>query len=100
MVITYKANGVSFRMVKNKYYLPFVGLPNILAGEFIVPEILQGDATPENLSQALLILLADETVTERLRRKFSAIHAMLKKNTGERAALAILPYLESQGVAR
>lgn len=99
MVVTYKANNLSFHMVKNKYYLPFVGLPNILAGEFIVPEILQGDATPENLSQALLNLLADKTVTERLRRKFSAIHAVLKQNTGERAALAILPYLESQGVA-
>lgn len=98
MVITYKANDLSFRMVKNKYYLPFVGLPNILAGEFIVPEILQRDATPENLAQALLNLLADETVTERLRRKFSAIHAMLRQNTAQRAAQAILPYLESQGV--
>jgi lipid-A-disaccharide synthase len=98
MVITYKANDLSFRMVKNKYYLPFVGLPNILAGEFIVPEILQRDATPENLAQALLNLLADETVIERLRRKFSAIHAKLRQNTAQRAAQAILPYLESQGV--
>ncbi|HMK13604.1 MAG TPA: lipid-A-disaccharide synthase [Burkholderiales bacterium] len=99
MVITYKANDLSFRMVKNKYYLPFVGLPNILAGEFIVPEILQHDATPENLAQALVNLLADETVKERLRRKFSAIHAMLRQNTAQRAAHAILPYLESQGVS-
>lgn len=99
MVVTYKANSLSVRIVKNQYCLPFVGLPNILAGEFIVPEILQGDATPENLSQALLNLLADETVTERLRRKFSAIHAVLKQNTGERAAQAILPYLESPEVA-
>ena len=99
MVITYKANDISFRMVKNKYYLPFVGLPNILAGEFIVPEILQHDATPENLAQALLNLLADETVTERLRRKFCAIHAQLRQNTAQRAAQAILPYLENQGVA-
>ncbi len=98
MVITYKANDLSFRMVKNKYYLPFVGLPNILAGEFIVPEILQRDATPENLGQALLNLLSDETVTERLRRKFSAIHAVLRQNTAHRAAQAILPYLERQGV--
>jgi lipid-A-disaccharide synthase len=98
MVITYKANNLSFRMVKNKYYLPFVGLPNILAGEFIVPEILQCDATPENLAQALLNLLADQTVIERLRRKFSSIHAKLRQNTAQRAAQAILPYLESQGV--
>ena len=98
MVITYIGNDLSFRMVKNKYYLPFVGLPNILAGEFIVPEILQRDATPENLAQALLNLLSDQTVIERLRQKFSAIHAKLKQNTGERAVQAILPYLESHGV--
>jgi hypothetical protein len=40
----------------------------------------------------------DETVKERLRRKFSAIHAKLRQNTAQRAAQAILPYLESQGV--
>lgn len=98
MVITYKANDLSFRHVKGKYYLPYAGLPNILAGEFVVPEILQGDATPENLSQALLNLLSDQLVTERLRNKFHAIHAELKQNTAERIAAAVLPYLESQGV--
>ncbi|HMJ50136.1 MAG TPA: lipid-A-disaccharide synthase [Burkholderiales bacterium] len=98
MVITYKANELSFRIVKSKYYLPYVGLPNILAGEFIAPEILQSDATPENLAQALMNLAADQIVVERLRRKFSAIHSKLRQNTAQRAAQAILPYLESHGV--
>jgi lipid-A-disaccharide synthase len=98
MVITYKANDLSFRYVKGKYYLPYAGLPNILAGEFIVPEILQGDATPDNLSQALLNLLSDQTVAERLRNKFRAIHAELKQNTAERITAALLPYLERQGI--
>jgi len=98
MVITYKANDLSFRIVKNRYYLPYVGLPNILAGEFIVPEILQDDATPANLAQALLNLIADQTVIDRLRRKFTAIHAKLKQDTALRLAQAIMPYLEKQGV--
>ena len=98
MVITYKANDLSFRIVKNRYYLPYVGLPNILAGEFIVPEILQDDATPANLAQALLNLIADQTIIDRLRRKFTAIHAKLKQDTALRLAQAIMPYLEKQGV--
>ena len=98
MVITYKANDLSFRHVKGKYYLPYAGLPNILAGEFVVPEILQGDATPENLSQAVLNLISDQTVVERLRNKFNAIHTELRQNTAERIAAAVLPYLARQGV--
>ena len=39
--------------MKRKALLPYVGLPNILAGEFVVPELLQDDATPANLAQAL-----------------------------------------------
>ena len=49
-----------------RHYLPYVGLPNILAGEFVVPEILQDDATPENLAQALCNQLQDKEVRERL----------------------------------
>ncbi|MGH8750446.1 MAG: lipid-A-disaccharide synthase [Burkholderiales bacterium] len=98
MVITYKANNLSFRYVRSNYTLPYAGLPNILAGEFIVPEILQEDATPENLSQALINLLSDQTVTERLRSKFHALHLKLKQNTAQRIAEAVSPYLASQGL--
>ena len=48
--------------MRTQAYLPYVGLPNILAGEFIVPEFLQDEATPENLSQAVLNLLFDTVV--------------------------------------
>ncbi len=53
MVITYRLNPLTYWLVKRKAILPYVGLPNILAGEFIVPELLQDDATPANLAQAL-----------------------------------------------
>ena len=53
MVITYRLRALTYWLVKRRRSLPYFGLPNILAGEFIVPELLQDDATPANLAQAL-----------------------------------------------
>lgn len=93
MVITYKMPSASYRIMKRKGYLPYVGLPNILAGRFIVPEILQDDATPENLAQALLNVLEDPMVGENLTGVFSRMLGELKQNTADKAVAAILPYL-------
>ncbi len=93
MVITYKMPAASHWLLKGKGYLPYYGLPNILAGEFVVPEIIQDDATPQNLSQALLNLLGDEAVRTRLERKFAAMSASLQRGAAHRAALAVLPLL-------
>ena len=95
MVITYKMPAASHWLLKGKGYLPYYGLPNILAGEFVVPEIIQDDATPQNLSQALLNLLDDEAVRTRLERKFAAMSASLQRGAARRAALAVLPLLQA-----
>jgi len=95
MVITYKMPAASHWLLSGKGYLPYYGLPNILAGEFVVPEIIQDDATPQNLSQALLNLLGDATVRTRLERKFAAISASLQRGAARRAALAVLPLLQA-----
>jgi lipid-A-disaccharide synthase len=93
MVITYKMAGASWLLMRRMGYLPYIGLPNILAGEFVVPELLQGDATPENLAQALRNVLNDSVVRARLPQRFAAIHRELKRNTAEQAAEAVLPLL-------
>lgn len=93
MVITYKMSPTTWWLMRRKGYLPYVGLPNILAGEFVVPEFIQEEATPENLAQALVNLVSDEVATRRLGQKFSVLHRQLRQNTGEKAALAVLPYL-------
>ena len=93
MVITYKMAHSSFQLMRRMGYLPYVGLPNILAEEFVVPELLQDDATPENLAQALLNTLQDTVVRERIPRRFAAIHRELKRDTAEQAARAVLPML-------
>ncbi len=94
MVITYKMPGFTWWLSKRKKYLPYVGLPNILAGKFVVPELLQDDATPENLAQALLNLVADKLAVADLEEKFDTMLHTLKQDTAHKAAQAILPYLK------
>ena len=93
MVITYKMPGFTWWLTKRKKYQPYVGLPNILAGKFVVPELLQEDATPENLAQALLNLVADKIAVAELEDIFSDMHATLRQGTAHKAAQAIMPYL-------
>jgi lipid-A-disaccharide synthase len=93
MVITYRLNPLTWRMMKRKSYLPYFGLPNILCGRFVVPELMQEDATAENLAQALLNLLHDQDAVAQLEVIFNELHNTLRQNTAERAAAAILPYL-------
>jgi len=94
MVITYKMPGLSWRILSRMRYQPYVGLPNILAGEFVVPELLQHDASPENLAQATLNLLFGGTVRRRLETRFSMMLHELRQNTADKATQAILPMLE------
>lgn len=95
MVITYRMPKISWWLMNRKKYLPYAGLPNIIAGKFIVPELLQADATAENLAQALLNLVANKKAVSELEERFSDMHALLKQNTAHQAAQAILPYLSA-----
>jgi lipid-A-disaccharide synthase len=93
MVITYKMPALTYWIAKRKQYLPYVGLPNILAGKFVVPEILQDDATPENLAQALLNLVNNKNAVVDLEKTFNTIHQTLRQGSAQKAATAILPFL-------
>ncbi len=95
MVITYRMPRVSWWIMNPRRYLPYVGLPNILANEFVVPEFLQDEATPENLAQAVLDLLSDAPRRERIRQRFALMLADLMQNTAQKAADAVMPYLEN-----
>jgi lipid-A-disaccharide synthase len=94
MVIAYKMSRWSWAMMKRMGYLPWVGLPNILAERFVVPEFLQDDATPENLAQAVGNLLQDPQMQREVTRVFDGIHRQLQQNTADKAAAALLPYLQ------
>lgn len=95
MVIAYKMSPWSWRLMKNMRYLPWIGLPNILAGRYVVPEFLQDDATPENLAQAVGNLLSDRIQCKGIERVFGDIHQRLRQDTAQKAAAALLPYLQA-----
>jgi lipid-A-disaccharide synthase len=90
MVIAYRMPPTSYWIMRQMGTLTFVGLPNILAGESLVPELLQHDATPQQLADALLAVLDDRERCERLRERFAAMHESLKRDTPRLAAEAIM----------
>jgi lipid-A-disaccharide synthase len=97
MVIAYKMASLTYRLMQRmEGYLPYYGLPNILAGKFVVPEFIQDDANPENLAQALLNLYADKATCARISEIFREIHLQLKQGTAEKAATVILECLPSE----
>ena len=90
MVIAYRMSPTTWRIMSRMRYQPWVGLPNIILRRFLVPELLQDEATPENLAQAMLNEMSDPVVRDRLPRQLAQLHELLKRGAGERAAEAAL----------
>ncbi|GLR26320.1 lipid-A-disaccharide synthase [Limnobacter litoralis] len=93
MVIAYKMPWLSYRMMKDKGYMPYIGLPNILLQEFAVPELIQHQATPQALANKALFQLDNEANRQRLERKFAEQHRLLRRPSGQLAAQALQEYL-------
>ncbi|WCM95378.1 lipid-A-disaccharide synthase [Acidovorax sp. NCPPB 2350] len=90
MVIAYHMHPISWRLMRRKQLQPWVGLPNILSGEFVVPELIQDAATPSALAAAVLQWLdAPAATREALSRRFTALHEELRRDTPRLAADAI-----------
>ncbi len=96
-VIFYRVSALTARIVGRRLLLPYVGLPNVLAGGFVVPEFLQQDATPVNLAQAALNLFDDTVTRRRLEALFAGFAVQLSADTGTLAAAAILDELRLAG---
>ena len=94
MVIGYRMHPVSWQIMKRMKYQPWVGLPNILCREFVVPELLQGDCRPDNLAHALLKWLDDPAASERLAWRFDELHHLLRRDTARCATDAIAQVLQ------
>ena len=94
MIITYRMPKLSWQLLKRMRLQPYVGLPNILAGKFVVPELLQDDATPDNLAQTALKLVADKANLTEIKEVFTEIHHQLRQNTAKKAAAAVLAHLK------
>jgi len=94
MVIAYRMNALSWQIMRRMRLQPWVGLPNILCGEFVVPEFLQGDATPEALAHALLQWLDSPARCDAVAARFADIHHLLRRDTARAASDAIAAILE------
>lgn len=89
MVVTYRMAQSTWKVMQRKRYQPWVGLPNIIAGEFLVPEILQDEATPETLAQALMNVASDPAIRERLPGRFEEMHTSLRQGASGLAAQVV-----------
>lgn len=98
-VIFYRVSAVTARMVRPRLLVPWVGLPNVLAGKFVVPELLQEEATVENLAQAALNLYDDTVTRRRLEALFADFARALRVDTGAVAAEAVAIELRAAGFA-
>ncbi|MBU3709705.1 MAG: lipid-A-disaccharide synthase [Burkholderiaceae bacterium] len=97
MVISYRMNPASWQVLRLMAYQPWVGLPNIMAREFLVPELLQDRATPAGLSSALWAQLSNDQNRQRLRRRFVDLHHDLMRNTASQSAHAVMELLSQAG---
>jgi lipid-A-disaccharide synthase len=98
MVIAYRMGWLSWQIMRRKQLQPWVGLPNILSGDFIVPELLQDQATPQALAGAVLQWLDDmdnqPAKIAALQQRYLALHHSLQRNTSSLATDAIEQILE------
>jgi lipid-A-disaccharide synthase len=90
MVIAYRQSPITWRLMRHMAYLPYVGLPNVLAGEKLVPELLQDDANPAGLAGALLTLLRDTAAQRRQVERFHEFHHLLRQDAAQKAAKTVL----------
>lgn len=95
MVISYKVPWLTAQIMKRQGYLPYVGLPNILCGEFVVPELLQDEATPEKLATAMMKWLEQPTKVAQLKARFAQMHETLRRPTGLLVAQAVAQTIAS-----
>jgi lipid-A-disaccharide synthase len=94
MVIAYKMAELEWQILRHFNYQPWIGMPNILAREFLVPEMLQGAANPEGLAEAMWKQLSDAPHRLRLAQRFTDMHHSLLRNSAAESAAAVLKVIE------
>jgi lipid-A-disaccharide synthase len=94
MVIAYNMHPLSWQLMKRMRYQPWVGLPNILCRDFVVPEFIQEQCRAAPLAQATLRWLDDAVAAQRLEQRFIELHHLLRCDTAHKATDAIAQVLQ------
>lgn len=96
MVVSYRVNKLTYFILSRMIKVPYVSLPNLLANEALVPELLQENASPENLAASLLETWKTFKTDEAIQAKYLDLHKMLRKNAGQTGAKAIIAMLDEK----
>ena len=89
MVIAYRMPWLSWQIMRNKRLQPWVGLPNILCQDFVVPELLQNQVTPERLAKEVSTWLEHPEKAEKMNARFFEMHQKLIQDTPQLVTRAI-----------
>ncbi|MFC1643889.1 lipid-A-disaccharide synthase [Candidatus Omnitrophota bacterium] len=99
MVITYRAAILTFILFRIFARIPFIGLVNIIAGKEVAPELLQGDATAEKLSEKVMDIIKDEARMNRMKDELRKVkHSLGEKGASRRAAEAVNRFVQTRGL--
>ncbi|MGP1956679.1 MAG: lipid-A-disaccharide synthase [Arsenophonus sp. NC-PE1-MAG3] len=90
MVVAYRMKPVTYWLVKHLVKIPFISLPNLLAGEELVKEFIQNDCQPELLADSLKSLLIDKKKVKKLKQIFLQLHEGILCEANQQAAEAVL----------
>lgn len=90
MVVAYRFSRLGYWILSRIVKTPYVSLPNLLADDALVPELIQNDATPERLAGELTTYLESPVRVRDLKRRFTELHEQIRCQANERAAEAVL----------
>ena len=94
MVVSYRLGKYSYKLISKMVKVPYVSLPNLLADEELVPELLQDNATVENLNKAVQNFFQQSDEVATLKQRFMALHRSLQYGGSRTAADAIINLIE------
>ena len=94
LVVSYKMAPLSFAIISRMVKVKYVSLPNLLADRELVPEVLQDDATPENLRVVMKRAIEDQDYRGALKQSFMEIHHQLKQDASRLAFEAVISVIQ------
>jgi len=97
MVVGYRVSPMSYRILSRLIKVDYISLPNLLASEALVPELIQDDLSACSLADAMLAWLQDEPRRRHVLERFDQLHRELRCGASERAAQAVLPLMAAGG---
>lgn len=89
MIIAYRMPALTYQIARRIVKTPFIGLPNLLAGELIVPELIQHAASPEKIAELMLGYVRDHGKAQQVRDRFTSLHREMLMDSNQLSAEAV-----------